>query len=61
VISLLAAGVDIDNAPASALRNRLRRGFAERLKRKRAAEAVHRGSIKKRAQVWRPLGLRSVA
>ena len=49
MISLLAAGVDIGDAPASALRNRLRRSFAKRMQQKLAAPAAPVASIQKRS------------
>lgn len=56
MISLLAAGVDIGDAPASALRNRLRRSFATRIQRKLAGlaepvPAIQKRSYRKRASV----------
>ena len=39
MISLLAEGKDIGAAPASELRERMRRGFADRIERKRAGYA----------------------
>jgi hypothetical protein len=49
MISLLAAGVDIGDAPASALRNRLRRSFAERIQQKLAGLAEPVPAIQKRS------------